>query len=825
MNRKLPLYLAGLLAGIILTGVALAQVSPNFDLSWFVFSAGGGERQSAHYLLQDTLDSGAGGTSSSANVRIDAGFVSGIGAQATPTPTATATPEFTATPTATFTPSPTAKPADTFTPSVTATPAATFTPSATVTSTPPGGDVYEDDDACARASTISSSGTPQTHTFHKSGDQDWVKFTAVAGKSYVLETSNANSPRTDTILFLYDHCDAPPLSSEDNAFASTVHLEWNATLNGTYYLKLQQHDPAIYGTDVHYDLSVTVDSVPPSAPHNLRAAPANQALVIQWQRSLEPDVAGYHVWVGTASHIYSRVEDVQPAGPDTTYYELSQLTNGTQYYLALSTYDFSGNESGKSLEISAIPTQPPDRSVPSVSVNRPSATDTYTTTQNAVTVGGIAQDPGGNLSRVQVRNITRATEGWDYSLNSGSANFHVENLGLNPGNNQIQVTVFDDAGNFSNTLLTIRRLGAAQGAVIIMAGHNDANSLQVNINNAANRAYRVFHGAGYDDDSIYYLNGTPQDPNGDGISNEVDAPATLDNLRTAIQTWAQGRVGPGKPLFLYLMDHGEIEFFCSDGCGNAGRITPADLNSWLNNLESATGADEINILIEACHSGSFIDRAASVTQSISKQGRVVITSTGRDNNAYASAEGAYFSDAFFSCLAASGDLKACYSQAKAAIEITGNNQTPLLDDNGDGLSNAGDGSYAVSRYVARFFGALAPHIREASVTIAGSNGVLTARVERGDEPVHLVWAAVYPPSFREPTVTTLDLGVGLVLLEPDPLAPEVYRANYPGGFTESGQYRVVFYAQDKSDTHAQPKLVTAGQFQIFLPNALRRGSK
>ena len=73
------------------------------------------------------------------------------------------------------------------------------------------------------------------------------------------------------------------------------------------------------------------------------------------------------------------------------------------------------------------------------------------------------------------------------------------------------------------------------------------------------------------------------------------------------------------------------------------------------------------MIIEACHSGSFIDWASpgqTDYDSLSKAGRVIITSTDRAHNAYASAQGAYFSDAFFSCIAASKELKTCFNQAR-----------------------------------------------------------------------------------------------------------------------------------------------------------------
>ncbi len=377
--------------------------------------------------------------------------------------------------------------------------------------------------------------------------------------------------------------------------------------------------------------------------------------------------------------------------------------------------------------------------------------------------------------------------------------------------------------------MTIRRLGESLGAVIIVAGHNGpagssiGGGLQSNIYHAANSAYQVFRGAGFPENDIYYLAPAPQDPDGDGNS-EVDGDATPTNLQTAITIWADSRVGPGKPLFLYMMDHGETEYFCTDGCGSSGQTTSYGLDSWLDTLESSTGADAINVIIEACRSGSFIDRHADnpQTYSISEAGRVVIVSTGRTNNAYASAQGAYFSDAFFSCVVDSNSLKTCYDQAVTAVGLAGNNQTPWLDDNGDGLSSPTDGTIAQGRYIASAFGSFRPEIENVWVSVVAGSGTLTARVERGAEDIDLVWAAVYPPSFQEPTFTTLDLGVPVLLLEVDPDDEELYTASYPNGFTESGQYRVVFYAHDQAGIHAQPELETVGEERkVYLPVLLK----
>jgi hypothetical protein len=312
------------------------------------------------------------------------------------------------------------------------------------------------------------------------------------------------------------------------------------------------------------------------------------------------------------------------------------------------------------------------------------------------------------------------------------------------------------------------------GAVIIVAGHNEDYSLQTNIDNSANRAYRIFRGAGFTEDQIRYLASSSQDPDGDG-SSEVAAPATTANIQSAIETWASTRVDTNKPLYLYMMDHGLIENFCADGCGGAGATGSEALGAMLGVLEAATGVDEVNVIIEACHSGSFIDWASPGQidyDSLSKTNRVIISSTDRLHNAYASASGAYFSDNFFTCIASSKDLKTCFNQARAAVTVNPNGQSPWMDDNGDSLYTGADGIVAQTRFVAKFFGASEPAITSATVAINGSNGTLTADVQEGSAKIDMVWAAVFAPSFQEPAGTTLELGAPVVKLNEDPSSPE-----------------------------------------------------
>lgn len=759
------------LTGVLcFASLALAQSSANFDLGWSTLSSGGGTRASATVVLHDSLSS-IGGVASGATTRIEAGFVPGI---------------------------------------------------ISANAGPAGGDAFEQDNVCTQASVIPADGSKQNHDFHFETDADWLRFTTEAGKTYIIEVKNVGD-KANAIVFLYDACDQAAGGTGDNSFGSTVRLEWDATKNGDYFVKLQPYDGAFFGAGTNYEVSVTVDNVPPTAPKSPRCTAINgTTLAVQWTKSPERDVKGYRIaYNGTPAGN----EDV--AGKETTYYELGGLNQNQTYTMRVRAIDFSGNEGALSGEFQCVTTPPPDSTKPILALSQPGDAANLDTAATQLTFSGTANDAGNNLSRVHVRNATKNVDAWDYSLSGSSDDFRVTDLPIGIGNNNIEVTVFDEAGNSTTKTVTVQRQGNSPGAVIIVAGHNETFGLQTNIYNAANRAYRIFQSAGYNADTIYYIAPVAQDADGDGNS-DVDGVASPAEVQKAVTQWAKDKVGDGKPLFMYLMDHGFADKFCVSGCGDAGKITPADLDGWLRNLEQASGVNQVNVIFEACQSGSFLDRHnGDVANSLSKAGRVIITSTSRELNAYASAQGAYFSDEFFSCIADSGSIKACFDLGKQAVQTAGVSQEPWMDDNGDGISDDNDGQVAKDRYITRFFSSVRPTIKSTEATIQGTNGVLSAKVEEGAEDIDIVWAAVYPPSFKEPDTVTINLNVPTVRLEPDPAQPGTYTFNYTNGFTESGdieKYRIVFYAQDTKGIQASPKRrgeVDTTSSEVYLPFVLR----
>ena len=754
--------------------LVLAQSSANFSLSWSTMGSGG-QRGSANFIIQDEIGQIAGSSATSANFVMQVGFPAGLesGQPINTTPTATPPP-----------------------------------PQA-------GGDSFEDDDVCVRARPLTTDGAKQNHTFHDSGDSDWLRFTAQAGKTYVIKVNNL-SAQSDAVINFFDACNETLAGQGQNSFGTEVVLEWDATKNGDYFFQLQQFDPAQFGDGVTYEVAVTADATPPVAPQSIRCiAVSADTLGIQWKRNAERDVKGYRV---TYAGNISGVDDV--SGAATTFAQVSGLTTGQTYNVNVRAIDFSSNQSPPSGEAPCLLTAPADTTLPVLTLDSPaSSSSVITITGNALTFSGLASDSGNNLSRVRVLNETLNIRGWDYSLNGNNDNFRVENLQMAIGANTVKVDAFDTEGNTSQLALTVNRQGNAQGAVLIVAGRNETNGLQGNIYNAANRAYRIFKTAGFSEEAIYYIAPSQQDADKDNLADDVDAaPSSAAALQNAILTWASDKVGPGKPLFVYMVDHGFEDKFCLDGCAT-GSITPADLNGWLTTLETNTGVDQVTVVIEACLSGSFITRAGGAdVNSLVKPGRIIITSTSDNKNAYASAEGAYFSDAFFSCIADSQDLKTCFEEGKTAVAATGVSQFPQLDDNGDAVYNTGDGAVAQTRFVTRFFGSLRPVIQTFTVDRQGANGTLSATVKEGAEQIGVGWAAVYPPGFVEPQGVTLNLNVPTVRLEPDPNSEGRYTFNYVNGFTESGDYRIVVYAQDRLGIHATPKrLGDAPQGGVYLP--------
>lgn len=133
-------------------------------------------------------------------------------------------------------------------------------------------------------------------------------------------------------------------------------------------------------------------------PSSNRFESSTASINLAWNANPEPDIAGYKVYYGTASHLYSEVQDVG----NVTEASVSNLMMGTTYYFVLTAYDSNTFESTNSDEISQMagasesPTPTPD------------PTETPSPTPTA-TVGATATPPAtGRLANISTRGFVLA---------------------------------------------------------------------------------------------------------------------------------------------------------------------------------------------------------------------------------------------------------------------------------------------------------------------------------------------------------------------------------------------------------------------------------
>ncbi len=345
------------------------------------------------------------------------------------------------------------------------------------------------------------------------------------------------------------------------------------------------------------------------------------------------------------------------------------------------------------------------------------------------------------------------------------------------------------------------------GAVIIVAGkYKNGDPLQGHIDQATQAMRQLFLDKGYELAQISYLSSD--------LSQANVTDATTENLRKSIVTWAKDKVDRNRALTLYLMDHGnEDKVYLNRPRGQ--EVTPTQLNGWLQELEVSVPGLRINIIVEACHSGSFIDELGGPN-------RVVIASTGVKELAYASTNSAIFSDFLLVGLRHNESLWSSFQRASWAAVAAHPSQIALLDDNGNGKPNeATEGQEAARRgftFAGSFAGDFgdkdedanwAPFITDPKI-ITSSTRSSTVKIQSkivDNKGVSFTWVEIYAPSYQPPQV-----GEEMVKSAPSASLPltdvgnGLYEANYPN-FNEVGTYRIVIRARDGADVEARPKVI------------------
>lgn len=91
---------------------------------------------------------------------------------------------------------------------------------------------------------------------------------------------------------------------------------------------------------------------PPPAPSPAPPpAPTLGTASLQWDPVSASDLAGYRVYFGTASRSYSQARGAGADAGRTASFTVNNLQRGITYYFAVTSYDFAGNESAYSAEV------------------------------------------------------------------------------------------------------------------------------------------------------------------------------------------------------------------------------------------------------------------------------------------------------------------------------------------------------------------------------------------------------------------------------------------------------------------------------------------
>ncbi len=98
-------------------------------------------------------------------------------------------------------------------------------------------DMYEPDNTMDQAQWFTVDGLPQTHGFHVCEDVDFVKFEAMAGTRYMIQTLRLGQ-RYDTMLFLYDASGTLLAMDDDSGPGYASSIVWTAPADGVYYVKV-----------------------------------------------------------------------------------------------------------------------------------------------------------------------------------------------------------------------------------------------------------------------------------------------------------------------------------------------------------------------------------------------------------------------------------------------------------------------------------------------------------------------------------------------------------------------------------------------------------
>lgn len=396
-----------------------------------------------------------------------------------------------------------------------------------------------------------------------------------------------------------------------------------------------------------------------------------------------------------------------------------------------------------------------------------------------------------------------------------------------PGIYQIQARFEGTSQYAASTAAAVLPVTPQSGCAVIVTGKATDNSL-LDMHTASTDAIysTLVDKRGFLTDNVNYLAST------------ASAAVTKQQIHDAITIWARDKLAAAPaPFYLFMIDHGTADGFVV----GEQTVTPEELKDWLNALESdpavaASGALESYkrfVVIGTCYSGQFAPK-------LSKQGRVIITSAGADEQSLAGfsiynsststtySGGEYLVDNLLNFLGRGDSFKDAVMQSSSNVALRDPRkvglgphsgaydtlaQHPLLDDTGDGAASYlpssttnGAASAALSLGVGiRTLGNPADIAKVTDTTIIPPT-------QTGDVPLWLrvndnsriakAWMEIRTPV----TSVSSNGGSGQVIphLLTMPLYYDGLQWNSSYAFPNAGTYNVLYYTQDNQTGDISP---------------------
>ncbi|SLM29358.1 exported hypothetical protein [Desulfamplus magnetovallimortis] len=397
-------------------------------------------------------------------------------------------------------------------------------------------------------------------------------------------------------------------------------------------------------------------------------------------------------------------------------------------------------------------------------------------------------------------------EDYDIATCSQSKNEESEVIvtvtGKQLGNTEILIK--DSSGEILSVPVTVTE--KVKAIIVAGSGPYPGNMLWDQTLASCAKTYRILMAQGYTHETILFLSADESnnmDIDGDGKFNEIDNQATSERLENAIIQWA----GDAKDVLISMTGHGNDGLF---RINEDEFVEASAFGGWLSSLKSSVSG-QVVLVYDSCYSGSFLPQ-------IKSDGIISIASTGENEVAFFTSIGQLsFSSFFFDGIFNGGNVMDAFINAKNSTQFTHSSQTPLIDDNGNGIGNEDDdGKLARNVYIGNGVATAAdiPGINsdDINVTQNGENSlIMTVNNIVSGTSIDRIWAVITPPDWNSGASgdPVLDLPViefqneGNASIYEGIYSQEIYSENL-----KQGTYNIALFVRDINGSTSFPAQLT-----------------